>query len=150
MKGIVYKITNEEGICYVGSTIQPLNCRMAQHKSTKKKQEIFDKKYTLDVLEEGEYTDLIELRKIEKEYIIENRDTSINKVSISTDEELHKRILDRNKIYTAEHKEDKRLYDIEYRKNNHIKLNCECGGSYYKKHKAQHFKTSKHLQYMKK
>ncbi len=148
MKGLIYIIKNEDGECYVGSTTQEMERRLSSHKYNSNP--ILKSKYNIEILEEYECETELELRQKETEYIIANRDTCINKVMKSTKEELRKRILERKKIYTKEHKEDKRLYDIEYRKNNHIKIDCECGGCYYKKHKTQHFKTNMHINYMKK
>jgi hypothetical protein len=56
--------------------------------------------------------------------------------------------------YQEEHKEEKKKYDEEYRQKNKEKLIekilCECGGTYQRKHKSEHIKTKKHLNYVKK
>ena len=58
------------------------------------------------------------------------------------------------KEYQAKHKEEKKEYDKKRREELKDKLNekieCECGGCYVAHHKSTHYKTLKHMNYIKK
>ena len=54
------------------------------------------------------------------------------------------------KEYQSKRKNEKRVYDIQYRKEHCDKVICECGGSYVLKHRSTHFKTKQHDAYVKK
>jgi hypothetical protein len=56
------------------------------------------------------------------------------------------------KKYREDNKDDKKIYDIEYRSKNkdkYFKKNkCVCGGVYAAKHKTTHEKTNKHINFL--
>ena len=58
-----------------------------------------------------------------------------------------------NKKYRADNVEKNKQYKKIYRENNEKtlkqKINCECGGKYTFENKARHFRTLKHLDYLK-
>ena len=81
-----------------------------------------------------------------------------NKEAISAQKKQHyennkEKILERVKQYYEDNKETKKEYYKQYYETNKEKLNqkhtCECGGRYTIKRKAQHLKTSKHINFIK-
>jgi hypothetical protein len=76
--------------------------------------------------------------------------------NIDHKKEYDKEWRENNKEHLREYYENNKdriqEYGKEYYENNKEKLkekiNCECGGKYTHKHKAQHFKTNKHLKYI--
>lgn len=132
MKGYIYRLKNELGEQYVGSTFR-LRRRISEHKCNPKIN--MNCMWYWEIIEEDEYESetKLDLRRREVEIILENRNNLKNKQSINSIEEL---------------KEKKRLYDIERRKKiNLLKYDCECGGSYLYKHKSTHEKTKKHTNF---
>ena len=132
--GKIYKITAknaDEGDVYIGSTIQPLECRLSQHKhidncSTSK---LLINKYGKDNI----YIELVkkfpcenrqQLEKEEGRYILEI--TCVNRCIAGRT----------RKEYYQEHKEEKKEYDIKYREDNNdrIKYNKKI---YYDLHQEQ-------------
>lgn len=131
MKGYIYRLKNELGEQYVGSTFR-LRRRITEHKCRPKIN--IECMWYWEIIEEGEYENEIDLRNRENEIIFENRNDLINIQSTNSIEDM---------------KEKKRLYDIEIRKKtNLLKYDCECGGSYLYRHKSTHEKTKKHINYM--
>lgn len=57
-------------------------------------------------------------------------------------EDNKEQIREKNKIYKQEHQVQIKAYRLLH---DCIKCQCECGGSYLKRHKSTHFKTKKHL-----
>jgi len=66
------------------------------------------------------------------------------------------KIKERNKNYREENKDKYKDYQKNYQEQNkdkikkdkNTKIECECGGKYTKTHKAQHFKSKKHINYI--
>ena len=89
---------------------------------------------------------LVELQVKERQHISSRRNELVNIQSRFADNEEQKQ------LYMKEHKEDKKIYDIEYRATNKERFNervdCECGGSYLLKHKSTHFKTKMHINHL--
>ena len=152
MKGYIYEIVSPNfEKRYVGCCIQNSRGRdtlkerfhmhKGKHNGTTSEIVIEKGDAELRLIECVDVESLIELRAKERDYISSHRDELVNKSSIYSCRKEQK------EVYTKLHKEDKRLYDIEYRKTSGIqqKLDCECGGSYLLKHKTTHFKTKKHL-----
>ena len=135
MKGIVYCIEcKDTGGKYIGSTTKKLNWRMLKHKSdvnqydkgnTNKKCTVYyiikNGNYKSYILEEVEYEVTKDLHKKELEYI--------------------EKISQQNKDYNEKNKEK-----IKERKSKVIE--CECGVSYTFGHKARHFNSARHINYI--
>ena len=148
--GKIYKILNTiTDDVYVGSTCQPLSKRMAKHRETLNTRKGHTLLYTkmkqlgvynfyIELIEECPCDNIEQLRAVEGKYIRE----------FST---LNKRIENRSKKqYTEDTKEQKMIYDREYRRKNEEKIKeshtCHiCGGNYQNKSKQKHFRTKKHL-----
>jgi hypothetical protein len=151
MKGYIYKISspNIDNI-YIGSTIKSLHRRLSLHytQPANTSKLILDAgDATIELIETIEYNDIKELRSKEREHISSNRDKCVNEKSrYSTSKE-------QKTEYTTLHKVEKAEYDKEYREKRKDIINkkeeCKCGGSYIVRHRATHFKTDKHQQYMK-
>ena len=157
---IVYKIFSEKGDkVYYGSSIakrSPLH-RFQTHKYAYKtgilrcsSKELFDE-YGVEncSFQIVEYCNNKEHTRERERWYITNNDC-INKVIPSkTVEEIHAY----RKQYADQHKEQRKEYDIQYRKNkkeeHRITHICEiCGGKFKLKHKTTHEKTKKHKQYI--
>lgn len=99
--GFIYKIWNETDT-YFGSTVQPLNVRLAKHKYDCKKNpkmsvnKIISKPgYKYELIEEIEFTEKKELFQIEK-YYIQKYDCVNKYIPVSTREEACKRYYDKH------------------------------------------------------
>jgi group I intron endonuclease len=57
--------------------------------------------------------------------------------------------LEYQKEYYQENQENYKKYYQDHRDKLTEKINCECGGTYTRPHKAKHFKTKKHQDYLK-
>jgi len=87
-----------------------------------------------------------EYREEEKEKIKKYYED--NKEKIKDNYEKNKKdILNKRKVYRELNKQKIKLYDQE---RNKIKYSCECGGKYAKKNKKRHYKSKKHLDFIKK
>jgi hypothetical protein len=130
---------------YIGSTTQTLAQRFGKHKKCLRtmSREImkFDDCY-IELLQEFACDNKMQLNKKEGEYI-RSMDCINKNIAGRTDAE-----------WREEHKDDLKQYLKQYHENNkeHIrehknqKYNCFCGGRYTLTHKANHFKTPKHLE----
>ncbi len=168
--GKIYKIEcNQTGKIYVGSTTKKtLAMRLAHHKCIYKKYlECNDNQYvsSFKVLENNNYNIILlescpcknrdELLARER-YYIESIDCINMKKPLRTKAEYYQDnkddLLEKQKLYATNHKDDKKEYDIKYRAIKKDKLQtkniCECGGSYTTLHKTTHEKTKKHLNYI--
>lgn len=165
MEGIVYKIVcNETGECYIGSTIQTIDKRMAKHCSnhnnTASKNIINRGNYSVHILEEADVENKTQLRILENEYIKNNE--CVNKKAAYITPEEKKEYM---KNYRLSHKDELREYMHKYQKQHHVKVYaknyyynyykslpvtlCECGGQYKSiSNKNKHFKTKKHVGYI--
>lgn len=154
----IYKLESPSGLIYVGSTSQPtLAHRLAGHKRTYNVWKGGNKKRyvsSIKLFEEDENNVLI--------YLIENFPCN-NKDELRAREGyyikqyncVNMKLAGRTKkMYSDEHKEEKKHYDLQFRELNKEKIYkknlCECGGTYLTKHSSTHFKTKKHLNYIKK
>lgn len=184
MKGIVYEIKFNKNK-YVGSTILKLFQRQANHnydyssgrlntKLYKTARENNIDKLELILIEEIEFEDIDELRKLEEEYRIklnanlnenacyrsdgyrDNNKEDIAKYQKEYYENNKEDLVKYHQEYCKENKEHKKAYDKEYRENNKEKIRnklnekfeCICGGKYTYQNKLQHFKTKKHQIYL--
>ena len=160
MKGVIYQIKTADGL-YVGSTTE-FNKRKSAHK-----------KHIIDCPDRLVYKNIISnngIYKIEIYCNVNCRDrrhleffeeqyriilgANLNMIkSFRTDDEFKNRA----KIYYDNNKEERKKASNEYRKKNiekisaknSVKYNCECGGKYTYHHKNRHFKSQKHLKYIK-
>ena len=147
---MIYKIVNDEmpNIVYYGSTCNTLTKRFSEHKSkndcSSKKLFEFGKAQII-LVEKFPCNDKTELTKRERFYIENN-------------ECLNKQIPNRTKKeYYQDNKEHLLTTSKEWYEANKEKINeqkkeahdCECGGKYTRRHRAVHFKTEKHKNYIK-
>jgi predicted GIY-YIG superfamily endonuclease len=159
-KAKLYKIvSNVSNEMYIGSTIQPLYKRMNQHRKRFKHCEqnqysssILFKKYGIEncsivLLKEIEIKNFEEQRKLEREEYDKYKDFCVNlrNPSISPDEirENRKNWGMNNKQRINENK------NRNYRKNNTDKFVCECGTLCNPSEKSRHFKSKKHVAFVK-
>jgi hypothetical protein len=171
MIGRVYKIVNEdESICYIGSTTQPLNLRWAAHVSCFKLWEkgeyatvsiypYFKEQglvnFSMKLLNAYEVADRRHLDAYEQLWI--NKVKSINKNNPMLFGWLYKKHyqkVNREMIklsarkYQKSHRPQINTYMRKYYANNrdiiNAKVQCFCGLMYNKKYKTRHLETQKH------
>ena len=126
MSVYIYKLYNEND-CYIGSTKHSLHKRLSQHKSP------HNRCCSKLIIEQGDYkmeqideVDSNERFKREQEYID----------ALST--------LNQHTCYSPYRDNYHRQYFLAHRE----KLNCECGSMYTYDHKARHFKSQKHINFI--
>ena len=83
--------------------------------------------------------------RTKKEYNITNKEKQSAQKKLRYENNIVK-IKEKQKIYTEEHKEQKKIYDKEY---NLERFTCECSGKYTKHHKAEHERCKKHQLFLK-
>ena len=144
VRGIIYKVTQEDGANYIGSTFRTISIRFSEHKRWAKYgiwnssscKALFDDKYQNDpIIEEIDYIDFKDcndknknvLRTIEF-YHIQNSVNNINKI---------KKLGDPDTWYA------KNKQQIKQKRNKKM-ITCECGQeiNYYRR--SRHYKTKKH------
>ena len=126
MSVYIHKLHNSTD-CYIGSTKHSLHKRLSQHKSK------HNRCCSKIVIEQGDYkieqideVDSQERFKKEQEYID----------ALST--------LNQHTCF-SEHRDDyQRQYFLAHRE----KSNCDCGGIYTYDHRARHFKSQKHVNFI--
>tara|TARA_R110002012_G_scaffold38589_4_gene107239 strand:+ start:356 stop:799 length:444 start_codon:yes stop_codon:yes gene_type:complete len=113
MKGLIYKITSNNKI-YIGSTQRTIKERLSYFNHRAFTKYGFDKyDYTIEILEEIEYTDKLELFKLEGKYVIKY--DCVNKslpCGLGKDKKKY------DNIRYEKNKEDKKLKAIKWNKNN--------------------------------
>jgi len=134
--GSVYKITDGEK-CYYGSTINPLNTRLQQHKKNNdcETKHMDKNNMTIQLVEEVEDKEQLKWRE---RYYIENNECINEQLPIQTHEEkkeYHKR-------YFEKYKEKYNDNLKEYQQKPYY---CPCGVVINTSSKAKHIKTKKHL-----
>jgi hypothetical protein len=165
----IYKIIdNTNGNIYVGSTCEPtLARRLAGHVG--KYQLYLKGKYhpvtSFEIIKNGNY-DIILIENVKcdskdqltarERYYIESldcvnqvipgrtrqeyRDDNKDKIQQYYEDNKQK-ILEQNQVYRKDNKEKIKEY-------NNTKCDCECGGKFTQKNKAQHLKSTKHKKYI--
>jgi hypothetical protein len=127
---------------YIGSTTQPLYKRFHRHKQMdSSSKEIL--KYSdafIELLEEFPCANKMQLNRREGELI-------------RTTDCVNKRIAGRTLVeYKVDNKDYLFARDKQYREDNKQKItekyNCFCGGKYINSHKQEHFKSKKHLEFI--
>jgi hypothetical protein len=171
--GKIYAIrSHQTDKIYIGSTIQPLYKRFHHHKCKPcSSGEIL--KYPdafIELLENYACSDKNELHRREGELI--RLHNCVNKqIAGRTPAEWQEDHKDEMKQYREEHKDEKQQYDTQYRIHNnqtikeqkkqyyldnnqtikehrHQKYNCFCTGKYTNNGKSHHFKSKKHLEFI--
>ena len=147
MKGVIYQIKTADGL-YVGSTID-FNIRCKKHKSDLKiKPDTLLYKniisnngiYKIEIYCNVNCRDRRHLNFFEEQYRI-ILDANLNMVKSFV------LVSDYNREYFNLNKEQIRNNDRKRYLDSHI--DCLCGGSYSTKTKNRHFKSQKHLKYIK-
>ena len=174
-KGKIYKLVCEnDSKIYIGSTCKSLKDRFCSHKCDFKKHgnEETPKKipYSIQLFKLGSVDIVLiedypcktkkELLARERYWIEKNVELCVNKVipQRTHNEYYHahqKQYAKHQKKYYESHKEKHAATAKLYREANkdkikaeaQIKILCECGGKYNGKHKARHFRTTKHVSY---
>jgi len=143
MKGYIYKITSPStDKIYVGSTILSIKRRLDCHKKKSNdcsSSEII--KYgdaVIELLEEIEYENKKELRRLERKYCDEYKNVIVN---------INKPNLERNDILESKYKY-RQLHKEAIREHDTEKIVCDCGSIINKSNKSRHFKTEKHQNYL--
>ena len=122
----IYKLYNEID-CYIGSTKHPLHKRLSQHKSR------HNRCCSKIVIESGNY-DIEKLDEVNAEERYKREQQFINELST----------LNQHKCYSEFRDDYQRQYFLAHRD----KTSCDCGGIYTYDHKARHFKSQKHKQFI--
>ena len=159
---IYYIRSHQTDKIYIGSTTQPLSVRFGEHKRkpcTSRQILAFDDAH-IELLEEFPCANKMQLNRREGE-LIRLHDCVNKRLAGRTSAEYrgeHKtEIKEQTKQYCIDNKQTIDKKNKEYNENNkeHLrehakqKYNCFCGGRYALSHKSEHFKTAKHIEFMK-
>ena len=146
--GKIYAIrSHQTDKIYIGSTTQPLSVRFGGHKKNMDCSSI-------QILEFGDaYIELLEEFPCANKMQLNRREGELIRLHNC----LNKRIEGRTKVeYREEHKDEFKRYYKQYKIDNKEQIKqqkgksnmCGCGIQYTNGHKARHFKTTKHLEFM--
>jgi hypothetical protein len=148
-----YKLVNEDGLTYFGSTKQELKRRLAVHKCqglTKRNirkctsSKLFEnnKKVEIFLVDETDETDKEKLKDMERKFIEENE--CVNKIKIGTPYKVSKQNwLDKNPHYYRDYQRKNKSTTSEK------KYFCECCKiEMLNTSKYRHFKTQEHINKM--
>ena len=146
--GKIYAIrSHQTDKIYIGSTTQTLAVRFGGHK---KKMDCS----SIQILEFGDaYIELLEEFPCANKMQLNRREGELIRLHNC----LNKRIEGRTKVeYREEHKDEFKRYYKQYKIDNKEQIKqqkgksnmCGCGIQYTNGHKARHFKTTKHLEFM--
>ena len=154
--GKIYMITTENSNdIYIGSTILTLTKRLQIHES-----EYRTGKYcsSQEILKHGNYKILL-VKKFacNSLFELETEETKIQKSLICVNKHLARLTDDEKRQnqrkYRIENKESKKQYNNKYRIENKDrltkKINCVCGSHFQRCHKSQHYKSIKHINFLK-
>ena len=158
----VYKLVDDTGYYYFGSTCMPLHKRLHEHKS--KSNRAKDRKiysvFTTERFERNEIKIILveEFQLENKEQLIKEENKYIE-VSINDPFCLNsfhaikniEQMKERCKIYRDNNKEKYREYEkirSETRERLIVKNTCACGSVYIKDHKKRHELTKKHIKFL--
>jgi hypothetical protein len=123
---LIYKLYNEND-CYIGSTKHPLHKRLQQHKSP------HNRCCSKIVIEQGDYK-MEQIDEVHPEERFKKEQEYIDALST----------LNQHTCY-SEHRDD---YHRQYFLAHKEKLDCDCGGIFTYDHKARHFKSQKHVNFL--
>jgi len=173
IRGTIYKLSDDEGYFYFGSTIQTLSDRFKAHKHNSKNTnsklyqhftyEKFCQNYIkIEVVEEVVVEKEIELRGIENQYITRYRN-DLKILNTYRSSLTKQEVKDYNKQWRDAHKEYKKKYYDDHKeeiKQNRNKryieqkeqlkeiLTCECGVQITKRCLTRHIKSQYHKDFM--
>ena len=157
-KAKIYKIVdNTNQNVYIGSTCRTLKERLSSHKGSYKSflKEVCNNMKSFDIIKNNDYQiELLENCNIKtkqelltrERFFIENNDCLNKIVPGRTDKEYREANKDKKKEYLKEYYFDNKE-KINIKRNQ--KIDCECGGKYARQHKARHFKSQKHQEFVK-
>ena len=137
MKIFIYKLSDNNGKTYYGSSANPVK-RLGQHISNKKcgytcSSKLLEDGLTMEILESFEDIDKIECKKKAKkregELILQGECVNI-------------------KVPGRTAKESGYASWLKNRDKNYARIDCGCGGRYSNHHKWSHFRTKKHAVYL--
>ena len=156
MIGRIYKITSSQtNAVYIGSTTESIRERLSKHKSNYKRFQ--DGKYcnvssfeiiqyadaVIELIEEQEFKDKQDMLFRERYYI--EMHECVNKViPIRTNEETKERKKISDKKYKDKNKDNEEKKEIK-NAYDYKRIECECGCSYFQKHRQRHMRTQKHM-----
>ena len=126
MSVYIYKLYNEND-CYIGSTKHPLHKRLSQHKSP------HNRCCSKIVIESGNYQ-IEKIDEVDADERFQKEQQYINKFST----------LNQHVCYSEFRDNYHRQYFLAHRD----KTNCNCGGVYTYDHRARHFKSQKHINFL--
>ena len=153
--GKIYKLVCDNSpLVYYGSTYRKLFDRLASHKYNKSccSRELFEKgNVSIHLIENYPCNSRKELEAREGIYIkfiLKNFDYKIicNKQIPSRTKEEYR--LDNTAIANERSKEWLKNNKEKRKAYTQIKITCDCGSTYNKAGKSQHFKTNKHIKYV--
>ena len=161
----IYKIVdNTNDNIYIGSTCKTLKTRLSEHKSdykrflkgvygyTKSFDIIKNNDYNIELLEDCNIKTKKELFERER-FFIENNECLNKNIPVLTDKETQQYQKDYQKEYYNDNKDKLDIIHKAYNETNKEKLRekfiCVCGGNYTHSQKSTHFKTRKHLNFLK-
>ena len=122
----IYKLYNEND-CYIGSTKHSLHKRLSLHKSR------HNRCCSKVVIESGNY-EIEKIDEVDAEERFKREQEFIDTLST----------LNQHKCYSEFRDNYNRQYFLAHRD----KTNCDCGGIYTYDHKARHFKSQKHINFI--
>jgi len=126
MSVLIYKLYNSND-CYIGSTKHPLHKRLSQHKSP------HNRCCSKIVIESGDYK-IEKIAEVDAEERFQKEQEYIDALST----------LNQQTCYSQFRDNYHRHYFLAHRD----KLNCNCGGVYTYDHRARHFKSQKHINFI--
>ena len=126
MSVLIYKLYNAND-CYIGSTKHPLHKRLSQHKSP------HNRCCSKLIIEQGDYK-MEQIDEVDSNERFQKEQEYIDALST----------LNQHTCYSKFRDNYKRQYFLAHRD----KLNCNCGGVYTYDHKARHFKSQKHINFI--
>ncbi len=142
---------------YIGSTknytkrknMHKSDCELEKHKHLYKtiKENGGWENWTMSPIGKGIFENRIDARIEEQKYINNNQNV-LNTLKAYAS---HEDVLKVKKKYRESHKEElkqKYLNNKELQEKRKVKTMCECGGTYSYCHKAQHFRSQKHVKYL--
>ena len=173
IRGTVYKMTDDEGFFYFGSTITTLAERLSGHKRTSQQypnskvysqfsfEKFCEKKIKVEIIEEVVVENKTELRKIENQYITKYRNDLkiLNSIPAYIENKEEHRIkyfkewreqnYEYKKQWQQQYKPTQAKKDKErYEKYKNIIINCECGEEVKKSYLSHHKKSQHHQDFI--
>ena len=126
MSVLIYKLYNAND-CYIGSTKHTLHKRLSQHKSP------HNRCCSQIVIQSGDYQ-IEKIDGVDSNERFQKEQQYINELST----------LNQHTCYSEFRDNYHRQYFLAHRK----KTNCNCGGIYTYDHRARHFKSQKHINFV--